>query len=248
MKVKKIISRICLFFILLSCSFVFVKAQDNNQQATGDNNKEGEETILSKKGLESIRGILLDNFEDADSWVGIMPRDWGLIFVQRREGGPDEIKKADPEKNKYSLGARVNFFKTGNAVFGVKPPRELDVPGIVKSLSVWVAGRNYSHVLYAIVRDITGQLHKIRLGRKLNFPGWNRLTGQIGEAIVQSDPRFASKRGKRRGLYVTSMYVECDMRETVGQYYLYLDQLEAQTDMFLEDERNRDVDDMVDDW
>ena len=247
MKVKKIISRIGLFFILLGCSFVFVQAQDNNQQATGDN-KEGGETILSKKGLESIRNVLLDDFEDADSWVGEMPRDWGLIFVQRRDGGPDEIKKVDPEKNKYSLGARVNFFKTGSAVFGIKPPRELDVPGITKSISIWVAGRNYSHILYTIVKDLTGRLHKIRMGRKLNFPGWNRLTGQVGESIIQNDPRFVSKKGKQRGLYVISMYVECAMEETVGQYYLYLDQLEAQTDMFLEDARNKDVDDMLDNW
>ena len=228
---------------------VFLEAQPRQGVATNiDQKTVGGKGVLGRSGLMNVRTLLLDDFETADDWLGQMPRDYGIIVVKRREGGPSEVRDADKENNKYVLGARISYFKTGAASFSITPPREIDVLGVSKSISVWVAGRNYSHRLYALIRYVVGRTHKVRIGKKLNFPGWEKISGQFTDNVIQEDLRYALRSNKKRGIVLLSMFVECAMDETVGDYYFYMDQLQVETDMFYEDEQNRNLDDMIDKW
>ncbi len=192
----------------------------------------------------AVTNFPIDDFEDAGAWQGHMPIDLGLIRVLRREGAPGELKKDKNSVNKYVLGAKVAYFKTGPSWFAVTPPREIAIPGVAKSLSLWVAGRSFSHVLKATFRDYNSEIRFCNFG-KLNFPGWQKLTAQISPNIAQDNYKLNSA-DRPRGIKISGLLVECAMDETSGEYFLYVDDFKAQTDMFFED--NRDVDDLQDNW
>lgn len=238
------------WMLLLIPLGVYVASSQEIDPAPDDAQEEEEKnsSTLGRFGTMSLRVLLVEDFEDADSWVGDMPRDRGVIVVKKRSGAPNEIKQKDPIKHQSVLGAKVAFFRTGYTHFTLKPPRPIAIPGITKSISIWVAGRNHNHRLYALIRDLSGKTYRLPLGEKLNFSGWTKLTGQVPPWIIQNDLRYIGLPGKQRGLYLMGLYVKCALDETVGTYYFYADQLEVQSDMFLEDERNRNTDDMVDDW
>lgn len=206
----------------------------------------GSDNVLSDTGTVEIEQVLVDDFEDAGSWQGMMARDLGIIRVQKREGGPADLTEADPDNNQYILGAKVSYFKTGPSWFALAPPREIPVAGISKGLSVWVAGRNFQHHLKAIIRDFNGDLRFTKFG-KLNFPGWQKMEAAIPDSVDQYNYRLVSY-DRPRGILFHSLVIDCAMDETVGEYYLYLDNLEATSDMFLENPDNQIQDDPKDNW
>ena len=232
---------------LLLLSVLSSDEHDTSAEPPAPLEKKESASVLGNSGLMTLRTLLVDDMEDADSWVGEMPRDNGIIVVQRRKGGPKKVKQKDPLKNRFALGAKVSFFKTGITQFSVKPPREIEIPGITKTLSIWIAGRNRMHRLYAVVRALDDKLYKVQLGNRLNFPGWTKISGKIPASILQNDARYIGMPGKKRGLSLVALYVECAMEESFGTYYFYADQIEVVSDMFLEDAETQD-DDMVDDW
>lgn len=201
---------------------------------------------LSDTGSVQITNILIEAFEDAGSWQGLMPRDLGIIRVQAREGGPKDVIEKDKENNKYCLGAKVSFFKTGYSHFSLQPPREIQIKGVSKSLSIWVAGRNFTHKLRAIIRDFNGELRFTSFGR-LNFYGWQQLHAQIPMSIVQENYKLFSV-DRPRGIKFCSFVIDCAPDETVGDYFMYIDNLEAKTDIFWDNPSNLDSFDMKDTW
>ena len=188
------------------------------------------------------RDYLVDSFEAAGEWEGEMPRDMGIIRVMRRDGAAPEGK--DSPGHKYVLGTKVSYFKRGPSWFSMSPPREISIGGITKKLKVWVAGRNFRHELKALIRDFMGNLHLVSFG-SLNFPGWQQMESHLTHQVIQDDHRYIG-REKQRGINLKSMVVECAQEEAYGHYYIYLDDLKAYTDFYLED--NRDPDDIIDDW
>jgi len=113
---------------------------------------------------------------------------------------------------------------------------------------VWVAGRNYNHVLKLIVQDFFNNQFELTLG-KLNFQGWKKLSVAIPpqnpdgvSGIIQRNYHYTSQ----MGLKIIGFKIECDPMEAFGTYYVYFDDLRAVTDLFAED--SRDEDDMVDGW
>jgi len=221
-------------FLALAALALFVAAQEAKPAAAG---KKGESGSISSN-------FLVENFEDAGAWQGSMPIDFGVIRVIRREGAPRELKQESSNANRYVLGARVNYFKSGPTWFALIPPREIHIPGVTKSISVWVSGRNYNHVLKAVVKDFYGEIRYATFG-KMNFPGWNKMTAQVSP-FIQQDNFKMNPVWRPRGLKVKAMLVECAMEETTGEYFLYLDNMSAISEMFAEE--NVDPDDIVDDW
>ncbi|HMA99585.1 MAG TPA: flagellar filament outer layer protein FlaA [Spirochaetota bacterium] len=236
--------------IIIAILFFFTWLAGQGQ--SDDRNVSDKYKDTSLQGEIDVVRTNIEDFEDASSWLGSMPREQGLIRVQRRENGSQEVdqdsKQPGKDKN-YCLGSKVAFFKSGLNWFAMSPPREIHIPGVTKELQVWVHGRNKRHLLSAIIRDIQGRLFKVEFGR-LNFPGWNKLSSRIGRNIDQDNPSLTSQY-RRRGIKVNSMLVETHMEDTHGLYYLYLDNLVAETDMFAEkeEERARESGDyMSDDW
>jgi hypothetical protein len=200
-----------------------------------------------------LKEVSVDKFEHDGYWRSTMSTDTGYITSRLFAGGPsgkepisDEEGLNIPDNN--VLGARVDFLRRGHTSFTLYPLRPIPIEGITKTISVWVAGRNYNHELKILIQDFFGRPFELYMG-KLNFQGWKRLTVAIPpqaedgrNGIVQRNYHY----NNQLGIKITGLKVECDPMEAFGSYYVYFDDLRAVTDLFAED--NRDPDDMLDAW
>ncbi|NNM54790.1 MAG: flagellar filament protein FlaA [Spirochaetales bacterium] len=220
------------------------------QSATGvaSNNSSVSAPQPAEIGINSaqqdLREVSVDKFEDDGFWQAKMPRDDGLIFLRRFEGAPAERKPIPgdvKESDKYVLGVKVEFLHRAVTNAEIIPIRPIPIPGITKTVSIWVVGRNVNNQLYLIVTDHFGNLAKIYMG-SLAFTGWKKLTAAIPPNIRQADPRY----NDRQGITVQELQIEFDPSQTYGTYYIYFDDLTAVVDLFAEN--NRDPDDMSDAW
>jgi hypothetical protein len=204
------------------------------------------EQIGKDQAQQQLVEVSIAKFEDAAFWANSMPLDMGVATLRRFEGGPAAKKPIEGEKvleltDRYVLGGKVQFFKRAANEAFFFPVRPIPVEGITKTLSVWVVGRNYNHVLKAVIADYFNQRREITFG-KLNFMGWKQLTAAVPPRIVQDEYHYANQ----RGLKVLGFKIEFDMMESYGTYYVYFDDLRATTDLFAE--AYRDKDDMPDGW
>jgi hypothetical protein len=200
-----------------------------------------------------LKEVSVDKFEHDGYWRSTMSTDTGYVTSRLFMGGPsgkepipDEEGLNIPDNN--VLGSRVDFLRRGHTSFTLYPVRPIPIEGITKTISVWVAGRNYNHELKILIQDFFGRPFELYMG-KLNFQGWKRLTVAIPpqaedgrNGIVQRNYHY----NNQLGIKITGLKVECDPSEAYGSYYIYFDDLRAVTDLFAED--NRDPDDMLDSW
>ncbi len=203
-------------------------------------------------GTDSAQQLLVEvsvsKVEDVAYWSSSMPQDQGLIQIRRMEGTPKakeplpgETVNSVKEDDRYVLGAKVQFLRRGDTSFAIYPVKPLPIEGVTKTISVWVAGRNYNHTLKVIIEDYFGGRRELTMGN-LNFMGWKKLTVAIPPSITQDEYHYTNK----RGIKLVGFRVEADLKETYGTYYIYLDDIRAVSDLF--EEYYRDTDDMVDSW
>jgi hypothetical protein len=204
--------------------------------------------IGKDQAQQELVEISVSRFEDASFWGHSMPLDMGVATLRRFEGGPAQKKPIVAEQaaalklpDRYVLGGKIQFFRRGANQAFFFPVRPLPIEGLTKTISVWVVGRNYNHVLKAVIADYFNQPREVTIG-KLNFMGWKQLTAAIPPSIVQDEYHYASM----RGIKLLGFKLEFDMMESYGTYYVYFDDLRATTDLFAE--TYRDKDDMVDGW
>lgn len=190
---------------------------------------------------EAITNFLIDDFEFANTWQAAMPRDYGIINIIRREGGPADVVADGADSNKYILGARVEYFQTGYPWFSVTPPRPVNIPGYTKELSVWVAGRNHNNKMSFYIYDVYGQLQKVG-NEPLNFMGWKNITVQVPATIAQETFRGQGT----QGISFMGIHVDVDPRDSYGKYYIYFDNLMAKTDTYMDTYKEKD--DPLDIW
>jgi len=200
-----------------------------------------------------LKEVSVDKFEREGFWRSTMSSDDGYTTSRLFSGSPAG-KLVIPEEeglniqDKYVLGTRVDFIHRGYTSFTLYPIRPIPIEGITKTVSVWVAGRNYNHELYLLLEDFFGRPFELYIG-KLNFQGWKKLTVAIPpqaedglNGIVQRNYHY----NNNIGIKITGLRVNVDPWEAYGNYYVYFDDLRAVTDLFAED--NRDADDMPDGW
>ncbi len=195
-----------------------------------------------------LQEVSISKFEDSGFWRVYMPIDQGIIESRRFEGSPlgkevipeeEDLGIATPDD--YVLGVKASFFRRGDAELYIQPIRPLQAPGITKTISMWVVGRNFNHLLSVVVADYFGNVNILSMG-KLNFSGWKRMTVAVPPMIVQRDYHY----NDRMGLQILGFLIEPDLMETYGTYYVYFDDLRVYTDLFAEE--SRDSDDMPDSW
>lgn len=204
--------------------------------------------IGKDQAQQELVEVSVAKFEDAAFWGHSMPLDMGVATMRRFEGGPQGKKPVQAEQaiglklqDQYVLGGKVQFFKRAANEAFFFPVRPIPIEGITKTISVWVVGRNYNHVLKAVIADYFNQRREVTIG-KLNFIGWKQLTAAIPPRIVQDEYHFAHQ----RGIKLLGFKLEFDMMESYGTYYVYFDDMRATTDLFAEAYRDRD--DMPDGW
>jgi flagellar filament outer layer protein Flaa len=206
------------------------------------------ESLGRDTAQQQLQEVSISKFEDSGFWRVYMPIDQGVIESRRFEGTPND-KEVLPEEealgiatpDDYVLGVKASFFRRGDSEIYVQPIRPLQIPGITKTISMWVVGRNFNHRLNVVVADYFGNVNILDMG-KLNFSGWKQMTVAVPPTIVQRDYHY----NDRMGLQIIGFIIEPDLMETYGTYYVYFDDLRAYTDLFAEE--SRDPDDMVDSW
>ncbi|MDR1839388.1 MAG: flagellar filament outer layer protein FlaA [Treponema sp.] len=211
----------------------------------------------SRLGIESAQQMLkevsVDKFEHDGFWRSSMSTDEGYTTTRLFSGSPAG-KEQIPEETDinipdiYVLGTRVDFLRRGYNSFTIYPTRPIPVEGITKTVSVWVAGRNYNHELTLLIQDFFGRNYEFYMG-KLNFMGWKRMVVTIPpqaddglSGVVQRNYHYNS----HMGIKIMGFRIDCDPMEAYGSYYIYFDDLRATTDLF--SEYHRDPDDMTDGW
>jgi hypothetical protein len=206
------------------------------------------EKLGKDQAQQYLTEVSVSKFEDVAFWGASMPLDDGIVQIRRFEGAPagkkpleGEEQSGISEQDKFVLGAKVQFFRRGAGSVSIFPVRPIPIEGITKTISVWVVGRNYNHVLKAVVADYFNQRREVTLG-KLNFMGWKQLTAAVPPRIVQDEYHFAADRGVK----LLGFKVDFDLSERYGTYYIYFDGARAVADLFAE--AYRDTDDMTDGW
>jgi hypothetical protein len=204
--------------------------------------------IGKDQAQQLLKEVSVNKFEDAAFWAVGMPLDMGIASGKRLQGSPsgkqpipDEAALGIKEDDKYVLGVKVSFFHRGDAFFVARPENPVPIEGIVKTLSVWVVGRNFNHTLKVLFTDYAGQEQSLTIGT-LNFVGWKKLTVAIPPSILQTEYHYTY----RSGIRITGLEVDTDPLDSYGTYYVYFDDLRAVTDLF--GESKRDTDDMSDGW
>ncbi|NCN05454.1 MAG: flagellar filament protein FlaA [Spirochaetales bacterium] len=213
------------------------------QETAPANNRLGVDTAQQR-----LTEISVAKFEDPGFWTVRMPLDHGVLSHRRFEGSPlgkrpleGAAEAGVEEPDLYVLGVRVDYFRRGWTEISVEPVRPLAVPGIAKTISVWVVGRNFNHLLKVVIEDDFGTRVALPMGR-MNFSGWKELTVAIPPTIQQRNANYSD----RGGIRILGFIIEPSMTETYGTYYVYFDDLRVVTDLFAEE--NRDPDDMYDAW
>ncbi|MGP1431416.1 MAG: flagellar filament outer layer protein FlaA [Treponema sp.] len=240
--------------VLLSALSLCAFAQDNSGNARDASSLDQADPSLI--GIESaeqrLKEVSVDKFENEGSWVCSMSSDEGIIQGRLFEGAPKQ-KQPIPEEEGLNLpdnkvyGAKVSYYRRGYNSFEIYAVKPIPVEGITKTVSVWVVGRSYPHVLKLILEDYMGKRFELYVG-KLNHAGWKLMTVAVppqnaaGTGIVQKDYHY----GTSMGLKVVGFRIECNPWEAYGNYYIYFDDLRAVTDLYEVD--LRDEDDMKDTW
>ena len=196
--------------------------------------------IGKDQAQQLLKEVSIEKFEDAAFWYAAMPLDMGVASSKRLAGTPlgkvpipDEAALGIKEDDKYVLGVKASFFRRGDSYFSIHPLNPIPVEGIVKTLSVWVVGRNFNHTLKILFDDYRGQAQVLTMGT-LNFIGWKKLTVAIPPSILQSEYHYTY----RSGIRITGLEVDCDPLDSFGTYYIYFDDLRAVTDLFGESKRD----------
>jgi len=208
-------------------------------------------------GIESaqqlIKEVSVDKFEHDGFWKSTMSNDNGYTTTRLFLGNPaNKLAIPDEEgldiRDIHVLGTRVDYLRRGYHDFTIYPSRPIPIEGITKTVSVWVAGRNFNHELYLLIQDFYGRYYEFFMG-KLNFIGWQKITVAIPPApddglsgVVQRSYHYQGN----FGIKIMGFRVNVDPMEARGSYYIYFDDLRAETDLF--SENHRDPDDMVDGW
>ena len=236
---------------LLTCCFVLAFASVLFAQ-TQTLSEPNPETVGADSAMMSLREVSVDKFEREGSWNVHMSPDNGVVAARLFKGAPAMKEPLPEDEGKEDLdtqvlGVRVDFIRRGVNSFNIMAGRPMPVEGTVKTVSMWVCGRNQSHDMYLLIQDYFGRNYEVYMGN-LGFSGWKKLTAVImpspdGEhGIVQSSAYY----GDKPGFKILGFRVDCNPIQAKGSYYLYLDDLRAVTDLY--DLENRDEDDMLDNW
>jgi hypothetical protein len=241
--------RVFLFVLVFICAFSLF-AQQNEVGAPNP----AEIGVTAANQGQSLKEVSVDKFEMDGYWISHISPDNGYTASRLfTSAGPIAKEPLEAEEQfsieeKYVFGTRIDFIHRGHTSVYFRPQRAIPIEGITKTISLWVAGRNFNHDLYLLVRDYFGREFELFVGR-LNFPGWKKLTVAIPpqaddgrNGIVQRNYHYFNK----MGIMVSGLMIKVDPTEAYGSYYVYFDDMRAWTDIFTEN--NRDEDDMVDSW
>ena len=184
---------------------------------------------------------MVDTFDSAEgewSWhaVGSKFVTKGFPVLKTFDGMPHAVKvmNENSEGAKF-LGVQVKFNRRGDNWLDIVPskqgqnglePYEIPFKGNIARLDLWVWGAGYYYDLEVLVRDCYGRVHTLPVG-VLNFKGWKNLSVSIPKSIPQSSAYINA--GKE--MKFVAFRVRTRPTEHVEDFYIFIDQFKALTDM-----------------
>ncbi|MEI8093215.1 MAG: flagellar filament outer layer protein FlaA [Spirochaetales bacterium] len=153
------------------------------------------------------------------------------------ESWPDALFGTNPNKLPLkSLGVQAKYDRKGFNYYEIYPvkkdasgnlaPYGMPLPGIAKTIDLWVWGSNFRTSLEIHVRDYRGIPFVLDAG-SLNFAGWKNIRVEIPSSIPQTQvylPHY-------QGLKLTKFVVRTEPTERVDVFFTYIDHLKVLTDM-----------------
>lgn len=107
------------------------------------------------------------------------------------------------------------------------PPAEIQIPGRVSMIDMWIWGSNFNYYVEAYLRDYKGVVHLLPVG-DLTFEGWKNLRINIPESIPQAKPTLP----RLQSLSLVKFRVWTRPMERVDNFQVYFDHLKVLTDTF----------------
>jgi hypothetical protein len=199
--------------------------------------------VMGDEFTQTIASRNIATFDDpatGANWIvqGSKYATQGFPQMEIVKAWPDSLYGHNKDnKSLYSMGVHGRFDRKSYNFIEMIPakkdssgklvPAALPLPGRVQSLSMWVWGANYNFWLDAYIRDYRGIDHVLHLG-SIMFAGWKDLGVTISGAIPQSRkyiPRYA-------GLELTKLVLWTAPDEKVDDFYFFIDEINAITDLF----------------
>lgn len=213
--------------------------QEAANMAVIPNDPEAENVGPKKVAEENLQTLLVDDFEIPHGWQASIPLDYGISRVLFREGSPKDIATED---NKMVLGVKTVFFRRNYGWQSIDRPFPIIINSVVKNFSLWAIGRNRNHVLSLKVRDLDGNMMRIKSGTgEMRWLGWKKLFFPVLDPVVQNRPQYT-----RRGLDFFGIHIDFVAEDiaVAEPAYFYFDYLTATVNLA----GTQVGDDMADNW
>jgi hypothetical protein len=169
-------------------------------------------------------------------------KQWPVALFGSNGGGKD-IRSLGVamlfDRKEYNWVDIIPGKKSGSGADAKYEPIELDLPGRVKMLDVWIWSGNYNYYIEAYIRDYKGIVYVLDMG-DLNHAGWKNFRVNIPSNVPQSKkylPRrenltLVKFRIWTRPTEVVAAPVKADAPIQEKAVYFYFDQLKVLTDTF----------------
>ena len=143
------------------------------------------------------------------------------------------------DRKEYNWVDVVPGTKKGTGDAALYEPTELNMPGRVRMIDMWIWSGNFSYYLEAYVRDYTGVVHILPMG-DLDHVGWRNFRINVPNNIPQSKKYLPKKEGLTlvkfriwtRPTEVVAIPASAEAPNYEKAIYFYFDQLKVLTDTF----------------
>jgi hypothetical protein len=162
---------------------------------------------------------------------------------------PEALYRREPEdRTLRAFGTQAAFTRHGYNFLefipveenedGEEVTRAIPIPGRVNNMDIWVWGSNFDYYMDVHLRDYRGMTHVVKLG-DINYRGWRNLRIEIPTWIPQDARYTAELRNGQftsdlRGLELTKIVLWTRPQEKVNGFFVYLDEIKVETDMYRE--------------
>ena len=234
---QRVVKAICLSFVI-----VFMLA------ATGA--FADEETV-------NLESVVVQTFDepDAQPWFVIgskfstkdypklaYAKSWPVSLFGSNGGGKDLRSLGVAmlfDRKEYNWVDMIPGTKSGTGDGATYKPVELDLPGRVQMLDLWVWSGNYDYYMEAYLRDYKGIVYTLPMG-DLGHVGWKNLRVNIPGSIPQAKKYLPRRENLKlvklriwtRPTEVAAAPAKADATMQEKAIYFYFDQLKVLTDTF----------------
>jgi len=198
---------------------------------------------------KELRTIIIESWEKIEWEVDADPQGPQSIVEKKLLAGVPKNLGLDAG-NKHCFAVRFQFIYPGDNKLVLTPPKDkavkryqqliddktgepkfymvpgIELPGIVKAMSIWVLGRGEEYTLEAWIEDGRGDTHIFKFGN-LNFVGWRPLTVSIPGNVVQENDTYP----QTKGLVLKRLVVRSTPKTKANKTVLAFDTIKVLTDM-----------------